>query len=145
MYSNKGQRGKGALYYKYHNFIRKLTPGTEAEALKRKKKKSAYSELDESEDTNSVRKLRHEKLDHESQLTHWRGCVATRMNLVHAQGIKALLSQWDQYAGARGYDFVCIYFITFFDPTEISDVLFSYLYHLFIARVRFRLFASIEE
>lgn len=142
---NKGDNGKGTLYYKFHNFIRKLNPGSEAEPLKRKKKKSAYSDLDESGDTSSIRKLRHEKLDHESQLTLWRECVATRLNLMRGQGMKALLSQWDQYAEARGYDFVSTYFITFFDSTGILDVLSSYLCLLFIARVRFRLFASVEE
>lgn len=115
--------GKGKLYYKFNNYKRKFNESDAEKSvddddneddksrkpMKKKKKtqhKNSLTTLDASSDADHIRKVKYENLNMEETLSHWRGCVATRLNHIRTHGLKNYYTEWPQYNTPRGFQFV---------------------------------------
>lgn len=96
----------GKLYNKYHNWKNSVRVQKDVASEPKSKKQKVvthYEELDHEQD--HVRALKHENFDFESKLTHWQGCVATRLNSIKKDHERTF-ELWPMYKEPTGYKLV---------------------------------------
>lgn len=111
----------GKLYYKYSNWCSNLRNKSTEKSFEPKPKRSklkplAYEESESEQD--HMRALKFDNLSFDEKMTHWKGCVATRLNSINeneAPDSKSITEMWPMYKEPSGYRMVKLYHFCVFN------------------------------